>query len=88
MQGPIVDVRTFGDVRRLIVETVMSIRDGGLSPTQGLAMAANFKELNASVQTEINAAKMAMATENNLHKFGRVRQLGTQLIGNVDDVGK
>ena len=49
---------TFGDVRRLIVQTILDI------------------------QVEINAAKLALQTEDRAHSFGRVARMGQQLIGN------
>lgn len=49
---------------------------------RGMAIAANMKVLNDSVQVEINAAKMALATEGKAHNFGRVVGMGQRLIGN------
>lgn len=87
MQSDIVEVRTFGDVRTLILQTIMSIRDGGLTVSEGMAMAANFKAMNDNIQCEINAAKLALATESKVHNFGQLRQMGTALIGgNSSDV--
>jgi hypothetical protein len=73
-------VNTFGDVRRLIIETIMGVRDGGLNPGQGAVMAANFKELNNNIQCEINATKVSLLTEGKAHKFGNVVRMGTRLI--------
>jgi len=84
MQSDIVEVKTFGDVRTLILQTIMQIRDGGLTTAEGMAMAANFKELNSNIQCEINAAKLSILTEDKAHKFGALRQMGTTLIGGSD----
>jgi hypothetical protein len=73
---------TFGDVRRMVIETIMELRAGKMSPTQGMAIAANMKVLNDNVQVEINAAKLALATEGKAHNFGRVVGMGQRLIGN------
>ena len=75
-------VETFGDVRQLILQTIMQIRDGGLDVPQGMAIAANMKALNDNIQCEINAAKLALLTEGKAHQFGRVVQMGRKLIGN------
>lgn len=53
--------------------------------TTGMAIAANMKVLNDSVQVEINAAKMALATEGKAHSFGRVVGMGQRLIGNSSE---
>ncbi len=73
---------TFGDVRRMVIETIMELRAGTMNPTQGMAIAANMKVLNDNVQVEINAAKLALATEAKAHNFGRVVGMGRRLIGN------
>jgi hypothetical protein len=73
---------TFGDVRRMIIDTVVQLREGKMSATQGMAIAANMKVLNDNVQTEINAAKLAILTEGRAHNFGRVVGMGRRLIGN------
>ena len=80
MSKDIQEVTSFGDVRRLIIETIIGIREGSLGPMQGAAMAANFKELNNNINAEINAAKMAVITEGKAHEFGKVMRLGTQYI--------
>lgn len=76
---------TFGDARRIIIETIMHLRSGQMPATTGMAIAANMKVLNDSVQVEINAAKMALATEGKAHNFGRVVGMGQRLIGNSSE---
>ena len=73
---------TFGDTRRLILDTIAELRSGSMDVGRGMAIAANMKVLNDSVQVEINAAKMALATEGRAHNFGRVVGMGQRLIGN------
>lgn len=72
---------TFGDVRRMILDTIIQLREGKMDSTRGMAIAANMKTLNDNVQVEINAAKIALLTEGRAHNFGRVVQMGTKLIG-------
>lgn len=75
-------IATFGDARRMILDTIMELRRGDMDINRGMAIAANMKVLNDSVQVEINAAKMALATEGRAHEFGRVVGLGQRLLGN------
>ena len=73
---------TFGDARRIIIDTIVQLRTGTMNATTGMAIAANMKVLNDNVQTEINAAKLALQTEGKAHSFGRVVGMGQRLIGN------
>jgi hypothetical protein len=76
---------TFGDVRRSILDTIQALKTGDMEVSRGMAIAANFKVLNDSVQVEINAAKMALATEGKAHNFGRIVGMGQRFIGNDSD---
>lgn len=72
---------TFGDARKIIIDTIIQLRDGTMETGRGMAIAANMKVLNDNVQTEINAAKLALLTEGRAYSFGRVVQMGQRLIG-------
>ena len=76
---------TFGDARRIIIDTIVQLRTGSMPASTGMAIAANMKVLNDNVQTEINAAKLAFQTEGRAHSFGRVVNMGQRLIGNSAD---
>lgn len=76
---------TFGDQRRMILDTIMELRRGDMDVNRGMAIAANMKVLNDSVQVEINAAKMAIVAKQNGLDFGRVVGMGQKLIGNNAD---
>ena len=54
---------TTGDARRLILETMMGLRDGSIPTDRGMAMAANMKVLNESLLTEIAAAKVTILAQ-------------------------
>ena len=82
MSSEITEVKTFGDARQLILQTIMQIRDGGLNASQGMAIAAQMKVLNDNIQCEINAAKLCLLAEERGHDFGRVVSMGRRLIGN------
>lgn len=79
-QNRITRVETFGDVRRLLIENIMAIRDGNIDVNRGMAIAANVKTLNDNIQAEINAAKMSIATEKTAYKFGNIVRMGQRLI--------
>ena len=79
-------VETFGDVRRLLVENIIAVRDGEISVDKAMAIAANVKVLNDNIQAEINAAKMSIATEKTAYKFGNVARMGTRLISDAAEV--
>ena len=74
---------TFGDVRRQILDTIQALKAGDMDVSRGMAIAANFKVLNDCVQAEINATKMALATEGKAHNFGRIVGMGQRFIGNA-----
>lgn len=74
--------KTDGDVRQMILETIMGIRDGSLDASQGSAMAQNFKELNSSMSNSINAAKLSLQMETSGRKFINTLNMGRQQIGN------
>lgn len=57
-------------------------RNGSMDVSRGMAIAANMKVLNDSVQVEINAAKMAMAARQAGHDFGRIVGMGQKMIVN------
>jgi len=75
-------IDTFGDARRLILETMIQLRDGSIPIQTGMAIAANMKVLNENLQCEINAAKLSMLAHENAHKFGAVVEMGRRKIGN------
>jgi hypothetical protein len=73
-------IRTFGDVRRVIVDTIIGIRSGSIGISEGMAIAANIKVLNDNINAEINAAKVSLvATEKGVN-FGEIVHMGQRLI--------
>lgn len=73
---------TFGDQRRMILDTIMELRSGTMDVNRGMAIAANMKVLNDSVQVEINAAKMSITARAAGHDFGTIVNMGRKLLGN------
>jgi len=77
---PMVTLNTFGDVRRLILDTIWQLREGSMTPSVGMAIAANMKTLNDNINAEISAAKLSIMTEDRANNFGRLVSMGTRAI--------
>lgn len=73
---------TFGDARRVILDTILELKNGTMDVNRGMSIAANMKVLNDSVQVEINYAKTAMVAHEKGHDFGKIVGMGQKLIGN------
>lgn len=76
---------TFGDVRRMILDTIVALRDEKMDVGRGMAIAANFKVLNDNINAEIAAARMSHKTANEAHNFGRLVGMGQRYIGNSSE---
>lgn len=74
-------LRTSGDVRRLLADAMVAIRSGELSVDKGLAIASLSKELTASMQVEVNVAKVKTAMLDTGQKMGELTHMGKMLIG-------
>ena len=74
-------IRTSGDVRRLIAETIQDIRHGDMDATKGQAIAALAKELTASMQGEVNVAKLNMTLRKEGMGLQKISHMGKLLIG-------
>jgi hypothetical protein len=82
MTLPINQIATFGDARRMLLDTISDIRNGSMEVGRGMAVAALMKEVNGSIQAEINQAKMVILAQKEGHNFGRMVGMGQKLIGN------
>jgi hypothetical protein len=78
-------IMTFGDVRRSIINDIAAVRRKELSVSEATAMGSLYKELHANVQCEINAAKLALQTEDRANSFGKIVQMGRRRINGDDD---
>lgn len=85
MSSSVKPIETFGDARRMILDTIADLRAGTLDVTRGMAIAANMKVLNDSVQVEINAAKMAISAQQAGLNFGRVVGMGRKKIAGCEE---
>ena len=77
-------IATFGDARRIILDTISDLRSGDIEVGKGMAIFAGMKVLNDSIQTEINAAKMVIQAQQAGHNFGRMVGMGQKQIGNSE----
>ncbi len=75
-------IMTFGDTRRLILDTIVSLKTGDMDISRGMAIATNMKVLNDNVQVEINAAKLALKAAEVGKDFGEVMRLGQLTVAN------
>lgn len=73
-------IRTAGDVRRTLAQTMVDIRTGDLSVDKGMCVAALAKEITASIQSEVNAAKVQAAMLAEGRNMGNLTQLGRLVI--------
>ena len=78
-------IATTGDARRMILDTITELRAGTMDIGRGMAIAANMKVLNDSIQVEINAAKMVIQAQQAGHDFGRMVGMGQKMIANSEN---
>ena len=72
---------TTGDARRMILQTIVDLRNNSMDVNRGMAIAANMKVLNDSIFAEVAAAKMALLAKGEAHNFGQVVQMGQRVLG-------
>jgi len=78
-------IATFGDARRMILDTIVELRNGTMDTGRGMAIAANMKVLNDNIQVEINQAKMVIQAQQAGHSFGRMVGMGQKAIANDEN---
>lgn len=73
-------IRTSGDVRRTLAQTMNDIRTGTITVDKANAIASLAKELTASLQVEVNVAKVRIATLDSGKALGELTHLGKMVI--------
>ena len=73
-------IRTSGDVRRCLAQTMSDIRSGDISVDKAQAIAALAKELTASLQVEVNVAKVRIQTMGEGKALGELTHMGKLII--------
>lgn len=73
-------IRTAGDVRRTLAQTMVDVKSGELSVDKGMCVAALAKEITASIQAEVNVAKVQSSMLNEGKDMGKLTQIGRLVI--------
>jgi len=74
-------IRTTGDIRRLLANSMQEVRNGQLKVSEAQAIAALARELTGGMQTEINAAKLNMLLKKEGMAVNKISHMGQMLIG-------
>ena len=77
-------IRTSGDLRRVLAQSITDIRSGKMSTTEASSVASLAKEITSSMQVEVNVAKARIAVLNAGADLGKITSLG-QLV--IEDTG-
>ncbi len=73
-------IRTAGDVRRTLAQTMVEVRTGQLSVDKGMCIAALSKEISGSLQVEVNIAKVKVQLLASGADIGRLTHIGKMII--------
>ena len=77
-------IRTSGDLRRTLAQSITDIRTGKMSVSEASSIASLAKEITSSMQVEVNVAKARIAVLGAGADLGKITSLG-QLI--IEDTG-
>lgn len=76
----ITEIRTSGDVRRMLAETMIDIRTKKISVDQGAVIAKCAKALTDSMQVEVNIAKSRVELLASGVEISKTQHMGNMLI--------
>ena len=76
----ITEIRTSGDVRRMLAETMIDIRTKKISVDQGAVIAQCAKALTDSMQVEVNIAKSRVQLLASGVEISKTQHMGNMLI--------
>ena len=74
-------IRTSGDLRRFVGDTMMAVRNGECDTGKGQTIAALAKELTANMQVEVNVARVKMQLQKEGAGVQQISHMGKLLIG-------
>jgi|WetSurMetagenome_2_1015567.scaffolds.fasta_scaffold144799_5 hypothetical protein len=77
-------IRTSGDVRRFLAQAMTDVGSGKIEVGKGMTIAALAKEITASLQAEVNVAKVRLTVLATGSDMGKITHLG-QLV--IEDAG-
>lgn len=78
-------IYSFGDSRKMMLDAAASVLSGDVEVSRAVAFAAIMKEVNGSIQVEVNQAKAVVMCQQAGHDFGRIVRMGKKKIGGTDD---
>lgn len=78
-------IRTSGDIRRFIAQTMVDIRAGNLSVEKGACIAQLAKEITSSMQAEVNVAKVRVSMLAVGKNMGEITNMGRLVIEDAGD---
>jgi hypothetical protein len=73
-------IRTSGDIRRYLAQTMVQVGNGDMAVDRGLGIAALAKEITSSMQAEVNVAKVKISMLAAGADLGKTTKLGHLLI--------
>ena len=79
-------IRTAGDIRRTLAQTMIDVRTGDMSTDKGMCIAALSKEITASLQVEVNVAKVRIQLGESGSSLGKLTTLGRLIIQDEGDI--
>jgi hypothetical protein len=77
-------IRTSGDLRRTLAQSISDIRSGKMEVSKAMAVAALAKEITSGMQVEVNVAKTRLSVMAAGADLGKITALG-QLV--IEDAG-
>jgi len=81
-------VETSGDSRKLILDVMLSLKEGTIEVSRATTIIEGLEAINKSIQVEINAAKMSLLATAAGKDFGDVMRLGQRKIFGTDLIAK
>ena len=79
--SPVSTTATTGDARRLLLETMASLKVGSLKPDVGVAIAEVANALNSNMLAEIAMAKVQLQAKAVGADFGKIVDMGKKQLG-------
>jgi len=79
--GPMAEVTTQGDIRRIVANSLLALVRKEISATDVEALAKGLDSISNSLAAEVKVAKTAIELREKGAQLGDVVQLGTMLIG-------
>ena len=71
-----------------IISDIDAVRFGRMPPSTAAVIFQGVKELTATINTEIAAAKLCLLTEGKANSFGKVVRMGRRIIDEEDEGGE